>query len=107
MPGFHKAGKLPSIRFDAYLFYICLLSEVLSLSAQVTYAYNFLLSKGFDYLKDDTSKFLASILYLSVIFALNDGAKILSIVYINKFIESITGRLLMLKNAEEQQLMMR
>lgn len=100
MPGFHKSGKLPSIRFDAYLFYICLLTEVLSLCAQVTFAYNFLLSKGFDYLKNDTPRFLASILYLSVIFAFNDGAKILSVVYINKFIESITGRLLMLKKVE-------
>ena len=100
MPGFHKTGKLPSIRFDAYLFYFCLLTEIVSLSAQVTFAYNILLSKGYEYLKDDYTRFLASILYLVVIFALNDGAKILAIIYINKFIESITGKLLMLKNIE-------
>jgi hypothetical protein len=102
MPGFHKEGKLPTIKFDAYLFYLCLLSEVLSLIAQITYAYNFLLSKGFEYLKEDQSRFLAAILYLIVIFVLNDGAKILSIIYINKFIESITGKLLLLENLDKK-----
>lgn len=98
-----KNYKKPSLIFESYLFYLCLLSEIISIVAQCTFAYQFLIKKGFGYIDNpnDWPALFASFLYVIVLFAVNDGAKCLAIVYINRFVESLTGNLLFLKHDEE------
>jgi hypothetical protein len=91
----------PSLDFERYLFFFCLFSEIFSFSSQGLFAYNFLIIKGFNYLENisNLAKVFAAFLYVIIMFLVNDGPIILTIIYINRFIESLTGTRLMVSNS--------